>query len=165
MALPGGRDGSRRILAWGLGTTRDTGLTRAVFDAAIRRRRTLPGLIFHSDRGSEYASAAFRDRLAVLGVRQSMTRGAAPGDNAHMESFFHSLKADLVHGTRFLTEAGLRSELRRYLWYYNHQRLHRPWATDRPLTMSGELRKTSVSTKPREDPAGQKKPARLKRDR
>jgi len=115
---------SRRILAWGLGATRDTCLTRAVFDAAIRRRRTLPGLIFHSDRGSEYASAAFRDRLAVLGVRQSMTRGGAPGDNAHMESFFHSLKADLVHGTRFLTEAGLRSELRRYLWYYNHQRLH-----------------------------------------
>ena len=115
---------SRRILAWGLGTTRDTCLTRAVFDAAMRRRRTLPGLIFHSDRGSEYASAAFRDRLAVLGVRQSMTRGGAPGDNAHMESFFHSLKADLVHGTRFLTEAGLRSELRRYLWYYNHQRLH-----------------------------------------
>ena len=53
-----------------------------------------------------------------------MTRGGAPGDNAHMESFFHSLKADLVHGTRFLTEAGLRSELRRYLWYYNYQRLH-----------------------------------------
>ena len=74
---------SRRILAWGLGTTRDTCLTRAVFDAAIRRRRTHPGLIFHSDRGSEYASATFRDRLAVLGVRQSMTRGGAPGDNAH----------------------------------------------------------------------------------
>lgn len=53
-----------------------------------------------------------------------MTRGGAPGDNAHMESFFHSLKADLVHGTRFLTEAELRTELRRYLWYYNYQRLH-----------------------------------------
>ena len=58
---------SRRILAWGLGATRDTCLTRAVFDAAIRRRRTLPGLIFHSVRGSEYASAAFRDRPRCLG--------------------------------------------------------------------------------------------------
>jgi transposase InsO family protein len=41
-----------------------------------------------------------------------------------MESFFHSLKADLVHGTRFLPESELRTQLRRYLWYYNHQRLH-----------------------------------------
>jgi putative transposase len=81
-------------------------------------------MIFHSDRGSEYASAAFRDRLAALGVRQSMTRGGTPGDNAHMESFFHSLKADLVHGNRLLTEPELRTQLRRYLWYYNYQRLH-----------------------------------------
>jgi transposase InsO family protein len=45
-------------------------------------------------------------------------------DNAYMEPFFHSLKADLVHGSRFLTEAELRTQLRRYLWYYNYQRLH-----------------------------------------
>jgi putative transposase len=115
---------SRRVLAWCLGTTRDACLTRAVFDAAIRRRHARPGLIFHSDRGSEYASAAFRDRLAALGIRQSMTRGGTPGDNAYRESFFHSLKADLVQGSRFLTEAELRTQLRRYLWYYNYQRLH-----------------------------------------
>ena len=53
-----------------------------------------------------------------------MSRGGTPGDNAHMESFFHSLKADLVHGSRFLTEAKLRTQLRRYLRYYNNQRLH-----------------------------------------
>jgi putative transposase len=53
-----------------------------------------------------------------------MTRGGAPGENAHMESFFHSLKADLVHGSRFSTVAELRQQLRRYLRYYNHQRLH-----------------------------------------
>jgi transposase InsO family protein len=115
---------SRRLLAWRLGRTRDTRLTRAVFDAAVRRRRPGRGLIFHSDRGSEYVGAAFGHRLAQLGVRQSMTRGGAPSDNAHMESFFHSLKADLIHGTRFLTAEALRATLRRYLRYYNHHRLH-----------------------------------------
>ena len=115
---------SRRVLAWALGRTRDARLTRAVLDAAVRRRRPGPGLIFHSDRGSEYAAQAFRDRLRVLGMRQSATRVGTPGDNAHMESFFHSLKAELIHGARFATEGQLRLALRRYVWYYNHQRLH-----------------------------------------
>ena len=115
---------SRRVLAWALGRTRDAHLTRAVLDAAVRRRRPRPGLIFHSDRGSEYAAQRFRDRLRVLGIRQSATRGRAPGDNAHMESFFHSLKAEVIHGARFATDRQLRLALRRYVWYYNHQRLH-----------------------------------------
>jgi transposase InsO family protein len=114
---------SRRVLAWALGRRRDARLTRAVLDAAVRRRRPPAGLIFHSDRGSEYAAAAFRDRLVTLGVRQSTTQ-TGPGDNAHMESFFHSLKAELVHGTRFVTAAGLRQQIARYLRDYNHQRLH-----------------------------------------
>ncbi len=115
---------SRRVLAWRLGKTRDSRLTRAVVDAALRRRRPPAGLIFHSDRGSEYLGAPLRDRLVAVGVRQSMTRGGAPGDNAHMESFFHSLKADLVHGRRFQSDRELRQQLRRYLRYYNHERLH-----------------------------------------
>ncbi len=115
---------SRRVLAWALSRTRDAHLTRTVLNAAVRRRRPRRGLIFHSDRGSEYAARAFRDRLQVLGIRQSATRGETPGDNAHMESFFHSLKAELIHGARFATDRHLRLALRRYLWYYNHQRLH-----------------------------------------
>ena len=115
---------SRRVLAWALGRTRDARLTRAVLDAAIRRRRPRAGLIFHSDRGSEYAAQAFRDRLRALRIRQSTTRGGTPSENAHMESFFHSLKAELIHGTRFTTEPQLRLALRRYFRYYNHRRLH-----------------------------------------
>lgn len=114
---------SRRVLAWALGRRRDARLTRLVLDAALSRRRPRAGLIFHSDRGSEYAAARFRDRLAACGVRQSATR-RGPGDNAHMESFFHSLKAELVHGTSWDTEAALRSALRRYMHYYNHRRRH-----------------------------------------
>jgi putative transposase len=114
---------SRRVLAWALGRRRDARLTRAALDAAVRRRRPSDGLIFHSDRGTEYAAALFRDRLAALGIQQSSAlRG--PKDNAHMESFFHSLKAEVVHGARFETEATLRNELRGYIRYYNHRRLH-----------------------------------------
>lgn len=115
---------SRRVLAWTLGRTRDARLTRTVLDAAVRRRRPRAGLVFHSDRGSEYAAQAFRDRLRALGIRQSATRVGTPGDNAHMESFFHSLKAELVHGARFPTDRQLRLALRRYFRYYNHRRLH-----------------------------------------
>jgi len=115
---------SRRVLAWTLGRVRDAQLTRTVLDAAVRRRRPRAGLVFHGDRGSEYAAQAFRDRLRALGIRQSATRVGTPGDNAHMESFFHSLKAEVVHGVRFATERHLRLALRRYFRYYNHQRLH-----------------------------------------
>src|SRR2546428_2321823 len=105
-----------------LGRTRDAHLTRAVLDAAVRRRRPRAGLVFHSDRGSEYAAQAFRDRLRALGIRQSATRVGTPGDNAHMESFFHSLKAELVHGARFATERRLRLASRRDLSSYHHAR-------------------------------------------
>jgi len=115
---------SRRVLAWRLSDTRDSSLTRTVIEAALQRRRPSRGLIFHSDRGSEYLGAQFRQRLALVGVQQSMTRGGAPGENAHMESFFHSLKADVIHGRQFSTVGALRQQLRRYVRYYNHQRLH-----------------------------------------
>ena len=115
---------SRRVLAWRLGTVRDARLTGAVVRAALRRRRPAIGLIFHTDRGSEYLGVGFRHHLAARGVRQSMTRGGAPGENPHMESFFHSFRADVVHGARFHTIDELRRQLRWYLPFYNRQRLH-----------------------------------------
>lgn len=115
---------SRRVLAWRLGAIRESQLTRAVVDAALRRRRPSAGLIFHSDRGSEFLGTPFRTPLAVGGVQQSMTQGGAPGENAHMESFFHSLKADVIHGRSFQAVAELRQQLHRYVRYYNYQRLH-----------------------------------------
>ena len=114
---------SRRILAWTLARRRSTQLTRAVFNAAIRRRGVATGLVFHSDRGSEYSGTVFRDRLRALGVQQSAAlRG--PGENAHMESFFHSLKAELLHATTFDTDATLRRALAGYFQFYNRRRLH-----------------------------------------
>lgn len=115
---------TRRVLGWSLSRSRGTRLTRTAFDLAIRHRRLRKRLIFHSDRGSEYAGQAFAKRLRSLGVWQSMTRGGAPSDNAHMESFFHSLKADVVHGLRFADEGQLRACIKTYIHYYNHKRLH-----------------------------------------
>jgi len=115
---------SRRVLGWSLARVRSTAVTRAALDHAIRRRRPAAGLIFHSDRGSEYLGAGFSGRLAALGVRQSTTRGGSPADNAHAESFFHSMKADMLHGVAFSDDAQLRRCVARYVRYYNHQRLH-----------------------------------------
>jgi putative transposase len=114
---------SRRVLGWSLGRRRTTSLTRAVFNAAYRLRRPRR-LIFHSDRGVEYTAPGYRDRLKALGVRQSTTSGGSPGENAHAESFFHSLKADVIHGARFDTDESLRASVQRYVRFYNHERLH-----------------------------------------
>jgi transposase InsO family protein len=123
---------SRRVVAWRLGRRRDAHLTRRVLDAAVRRRRPSRGLVFHSDRGSEYVGATLRDRLRALGIRQSSAlRG--PEDNAHMESFFHSLKAELVHGARFASEPALRQAVASYVRYYNHHRLHSALAYRSPV--------------------------------
>jgi putative transposase len=124
---------SRRVLAWRLGSVRDSHLTRATVAAAFRRRRPDAGLIFHSDRGSEFLGTAFRQRLDEHGIRQSMTRGGAPEENAHMESFFHSLKTDVIHGRRFDTVGVLRRELHRYVSYYNRTRLHSALSYQSPV--------------------------------
>src|SRR5262245_61551356 len=102
---------SRRVLSWRLNSVRDSRLTRGALEAAFRRRRPEPGLIFHSDRGSEFLAAPFSLTLAEHGVRQSMTRGGAPDENAHIESFFHSLKSDVIHGERFAEIGELRQQL------------------------------------------------------
>jgi transposase InsO family protein len=114
---------SRRVLAWRLARTRGTDLTLAVFNAAFQTRQP-NGLIFHSDRGMEYAAPAYRNRLEEAGVLQSMSRGGAPEDNPHAESFFHSLKAEAIHGVTFASEESLRSCVREYVRYYNYERLH-----------------------------------------
>jgi transposase InsO family protein len=115
---------SRRIVGWSLGPTRDVRLTLTALNHAVRKRRPRPGLIFHSDRGVEYAAYAFRHRLAALGVVQSMNRPREITDNAYMESFFHSMKSDTIDGVTFATAADLGQLLRSYMPFYNGVRLH-----------------------------------------
>ena len=89
-------------------------------------------VIFHSDRGSEYMGAPFCATVARLGMRQS-ANAKGPGDNAHAESFFHSLKAELTRGATFLTERALRTALTASMGYYNTIRLHSGLAYLSPL--------------------------------
>lgn len=115
---------SRRVVGWALGARRDVALTLAAFDLAWRKRRPPAGLLFHSDRGSEFGSQAFRDRLRAVGAIQSMNRPMRMNDNAVMESFFKSFKSDVYHGERFDDEGALSRMVRTYLPYYNRHRSH-----------------------------------------
>ena len=115
---------SRRVLGWKLGLKRDLTLTLEALNSACRRRHCAPGLIFHSDRGVEYSAYAFQTRLASLGTTQSMKRPRELNDNAFAESFFHSLKADVIHGNTFDHDRQLRDTVRRYVRRYNRTRLH-----------------------------------------
>jgi putative transposase len=115
---------SRRILGWRMGKRKDLSLTTAAFNQAVLRRQPQRGLIFHSDRGSEYGAYAFRDRLSRLGVIQSMKRPRFITDNAHAESFFRSLKAELFRDRHFKTEAAVLAALRNYIPHFNRTRVH-----------------------------------------
>jgi transposase InsO family protein len=115
---------SRRVLGWSLRLRRDLTLTRVALSRALHRHRPQPGLIFHSDRGVEYSAYAFRARLAALGITQSMKRPREITDNAFIESFFHSLKSDVIHGYTFDDDRSLENVVQRYVRRYNRSRLH-----------------------------------------
>ncbi|TFY96142.1 hypothetical protein EZ216_21200 [Ramlibacter humi] len=83
-----------------------------------------PGVVFHSDRGIEFSNYEFRRQLSELGMVQSMNRPGRMNDNAHMESFFHSMKCEELYGKKFNTEQQLRATLSSYIRFYNDRRLH-----------------------------------------
>ena len=113
---------TRRVIGWSLSPQKNVKLTLQALDRAVHRCRPRPGLIFHSDRGTEYAGYIFQDRLAELGMVQSMN--ARMNDNAHMESFYHSMKSDVIHGATFDDERQLSHAVRDYIRFYNERRLH-----------------------------------------
>ena len=103
----------------------DTNLTLAALGMAVRRRKPLPGLIFHSDRGVQYAAYAYRQRLASLGIRQSMSRKGDPYDNAVAENFFSCLKCECVHLRHFASRAQAMADVFAYIeTFYNPVRPH-----------------------------------------
>jgi putative transposase len=124
---------SRRVLAWSLKRQRTVALTLAALRRAAHARRPKAGLVFHSDRGIEYAAAAYRDRLSALGIVQSMNRPRSMNDNAHMESFFHTMKAELHRKLHVSCDAQLRRVIGNYMDYYNHRRGHTGLAHHSPV--------------------------------
>jgi transposase InsO family protein len=116
---------SRRIIGWTLARSRTTHVTLRALRRAIALRNPKPGLLFHSDRGIEYSSYGYQDYLHSHGIVPSMNRPRHCQDNAHRESFFHSLKAELVHQRRFASDAHLNATVGRYIdRFYNLKRIH-----------------------------------------
>jgi putative transposase len=116
---------SRRVVGWAFASTLETSIVIDAMDMALRQRQPAAGLIFHSDRGCQYTSHAFRDRLRLAGIQQSMSRSGCCYDNAVAESFFHSLKVEWIHGYDLRDRETMRSDVFRYIeGYYNRSRRH-----------------------------------------
>ena len=115
---------TRKIVGWAMRDHMRTELTLAALMMAAQRQRPARGLIHHSDRGSQYAAGAYVDQIAAIGAVASMSRTACY-DNAPMESFFHTLKVELVHQRRWATHDEAKRELFAYIeGYYNRARIH-----------------------------------------
>lgn len=116
---------SRRIVGWTLARNRTTEVTLRALKRAIAARGPAPGLLFHTDRGIEYSAYDFQDFLKSKGIVPSMNRPRHCQDNAHMESFFHSLKAELTHRRSYASDAELNASMAGYIdRFYNEKRIH-----------------------------------------
>ncbi|GLS05034.1 hypothetical protein GCM10007860_21840 [Chitiniphilus shinanonensis] len=116
---------NREVIGWSLQAHMTTDLVLNALTMATFRRKPATGVLFHSDRGSQYASYAFRQRLAAEGMVQSMSRKGNCWDNAPTESFFNSLKNEPVHGTRYATRETAKADVFQYIAvFYNRSRRH-----------------------------------------
>jgi putative transposase len=90
------------------------------------RHKLEPGCIFHSDRGSQYTSNAVKELLKQLGIRQSFSRVGMPGDNSWSESFFATMKKELIHWTHYETKDDVRAAVFEYIYcFYNAMRIQK----------------------------------------
>lgn len=116
---------SRRIVGWAFDSKMPTALPQAALEMALRHRRPPRGLLHHSDRGCQYASAAYRALLRTHGLEASMSRTANPYDNAAVESFFSTLKTECCRQHPLTTPSATQALIFDYIeTFYNRTRLH-----------------------------------------
>jgi len=116
---------SRRIVGYQTSTKIDTNLVLNAFDKALQKYKPSAGLLFHSDRGAQYASTDFREVISEASFIQSMSRKGNCWDNAPAESFFATLKKELIYPLGICTRFQVERELFEYIEaYYNTIRLH-----------------------------------------
>lgn len=116
---------SRKIVGWSMADTMKVSLVNDALKMAISHRNPPEGLLWHTDRGSQYASYSHKDLLKQHGIVQSMSRKGNCWDNAVAESFFKTLKSDLIYKTYFYTKKQAQHEIFEYIeFYYNRTRSH-----------------------------------------
>ena len=116
---------SRQVIGWSMAEHMRTKLVNDALLMAVWKRKPDKGLLWHTDRGSQYASESHRALLEQHGIRQSMSRKGNCWDNAVSESFFHTLKTELVHQQTYQTRAEARQAIFEYIEvFYNRERLH-----------------------------------------
>lgn len=131
---------SRRVVGWAFGERLDIALALAALHMALRARRPAARLVHHSDRGVQYASAAYRAALETHGLVASMSRTANPCDNAAMESFYSTLKTEAVPMAGFATRAQARAVLFDFIEVlYNRRRLHSALGFQSPVDFETKL--------------------------
>jgi putative transposase len=132
---------TRRVVGWAMHQILDARLVIAALHMALCQRRPGKALIVHSDRGAQFASAAYRQVLSQYGLVASMSRKANCYDNAFIESFWSSLKHEVVYHQRFATFAEARSALFNYIeTFYNRIRLHSSLSYCSPINFESQLK-------------------------
>jgi putative transposase len=117
--------GSRRIVGWSMSDRMQADLVCQALRSAYWQRKPPPGLLLHSDRGSQYASRAYRSLAAAFAMQVSMSRRANAWDNAPMESFFKTLKVERIYQIRYKTRPQARLDIVDWIeGFYNRHRLH-----------------------------------------
>jgi putative transposase len=136
---------SRRVIGWALNRTLEDDLTLSALRMALAQRAVQPGLVHHSDQGSQYASGDYTDLLKENGIRISMSRKGNPWDNAACESFMKTLKYEEVYRNQYRDLAEARASIRRFLeTIYNGKRLHSALGYRPPIEFERSLTSASV---------------------
>jgi transposase InsO family protein len=116
---------SRRVVGWAMSERIDTRLAVSALEMALAQRDPPAGLLHHSDRGAQYASDEYQLLLHRRGIQSSMSRVGDCWDNAVAESFFATLKTELVHDRRYATRQEAKADVFEFIEvFYNRQRLH-----------------------------------------
>jgi transposase InsO family protein len=137
---------SRRVIGWCADRVLDGSLPLRALTQALVLRRPAPGLVHHSDRGVQYASAAYQALLREHGVTTSMSRPRDCWDNAVAESFFATLKTELVPRARWPTRAAAHRALSNFIdRWYNHQRRHAALGYRSPVQYERELARLRIA--------------------
>ena len=134
---------SRKIIGWQVSKRMTTGLVLKAMQMAINLRQPSEGLIFHSDRGSQYTSRRFRKLLKDNRIKASMSGKGACWDNAVVERFFGSLKHEWLIKVIHLTRESMKIDVQNYIRYYNHERPHTTLGDISPVAYEKRIIKVS----------------------